>query len=129
MRVIVFMLSTFRIALSLYAQAQVVVDPPELRGPFTFVATYDSAVGPNAFAYNANMVAPEIRLLPGGVIHLHYVSDVPIQSEERCATGGCTNMTNLQFHGLHVSPESPQDDVLTMMAMPEQALDYKEVPS
>jgi len=39
-------------------------------------------------------------------------------------------MTNLHFHGLHVSPRNPQDDVLTMMAMPGQALDYKvEVPS
>ncbi len=28
------------------------------------------------------------------------------------------NMTNLHFHGLHVSPDAPQDDVITMMAMP-----------
>ena len=34
-------------------------------------------------------------------------------------------MTNLHFHGLHVSPDSPQDGVLTMMAMPVQALDHK----
>jgi FtsP/CotA-like multicopper oxidase with cupredoxin domain len=33
-------------------------------------------------------------------------------------------MTNLHFHGLHVSPTAPQDDVLTMMAMPGQSLDY-----
>ena len=34
------------------------------------------------------------------------------------------NMTNLHFHGLHVSPDAPQDDVITMMAMPGQSLHY-----
>jgi FtsP/CotA-like multicopper oxidase with cupredoxin domain len=34
------------------------------------------------------------------------------------------NMTNLHFHGLHVSPNAPQDDVITMMAMPGQSLPY-----
>jgi FtsP/CotA-like multicopper oxidase with cupredoxin domain len=34
------------------------------------------------------------------------------------------NMTNLHFHGLHVSPNTPGDDVLTMMAMPGQSLHY-----
>jgi len=34
------------------------------------------------------------------------------------------NMTNLHFHGLHVSPAAPQDDVISMMAMPGQTLHY-----
>jgi FtsP/CotA-like multicopper oxidase with cupredoxin domain len=34
------------------------------------------------------------------------------------------NMTNLHFHGLTVSPNSPQDDVIGMMAMPGQVLHY-----
>jgi suppressor of ftsI len=33
-------------------------------------------------------------------------------------------MTNLHFHGLEISPNAPQDDVLTMMAMPGQTLHY-----
>jgi FtsP/CotA-like multicopper oxidase with cupredoxin domain len=33
-------------------------------------------------------------------------------------------MTNLHFHGLEVSPNAPQDDVLTMMASPGQSLQY-----
>jgi FtsP/CotA-like multicopper oxidase with cupredoxin domain len=37
------------------------------------------------------------------------------------------NMSNLHFHGLHVSPNSPQDDVLTMMSMPGESLDYTVV--
>ena len=130
MKVIAIIVSTFWIAMPLSAQQQVVAEPPEVRGPFTLVATYDSAAGHNAFAYNGNTVPPVIRVLPGGVIKLHYVNNLPPRSEEICATGRCSNMTNLHFHGLHVSPNNPQDDVLTMMAMPGQALDYKvEVPS
>ena len=34
------------------------------------------------------------------------------------------NMTNLHFHGLHVSPNSPQDDVISMLAMPGESLHY-----
>jgi FtsP/CotA-like multicopper oxidase with cupredoxin domain len=34
------------------------------------------------------------------------------------------NMTNLHFHGLHVSPVSPQDDVISMMANPGETLHY-----
>jgi FtsP/CotA-like multicopper oxidase with cupredoxin domain len=34
------------------------------------------------------------------------------------------NMTNLHFHGLSVSPARPQDDVLDMVAMPGETLDY-----
>jgi len=129
MKVVAFIVSAFWIVMPLWAQPQVVVDPPEVRGPFTLVATYDPAVGHNAFAYNGISVPPVIRVMPGGVIKLHYVNNLPIQSEEMCATSRCTNMTNLHFHGLHVSPQSPQDDVLTMMAMPGEALDYKvEVP-
>jgi FtsP/CotA-like multicopper oxidase with cupredoxin domain len=130
MKVANFIVSAFWIVMPLWAQQQVVADPPEVRGPFTLMATYDSAAGHNAFAYNGNTVPPVIRVMPGGIIKVHYVNDLPIQSDEMCATSRCTNMTNLHFHGLHVSPQSPQDDVLTMMAMPGQALDYKvEVPS
>jgi FtsP/CotA-like multicopper oxidase with cupredoxin domain len=39
-------------------------------------------------------------------------------------------MTNLHFHGLHVSPNAPQDDVITMMAMPGGSLRYRvTIPS
>ena len=34
------------------------------------------------------------------------------------------DMTNLHFHGLNVSPDAPQDDVLTMLARPGQVLHY-----
>jgi FtsP/CotA-like multicopper oxidase with cupredoxin domain len=129
MRVVAFIVSAFWIVTPLWALQQVVADSPEVRSPFTLVATYDSVVAHNAFADNGNTVPPVIRVMPGGVIKLPYVNNMPIQSDEMCASR-CTNMTNLHFHGRHVSPQNPQDDVLTMVAMPGQALDYKvEVPS
>src|ERR1700758_4867790 len=36
----------------------------------------------------------------------------------------CSSRSNLHFHGLHVSPEAPQDDVLTMSAAPGETLRY-----
>ena len=66
---------------------------------------------------------------PGGVIKLQYVNNLPVHSSEQCALGPCADHSNLHFHGLHVSPESPQDDVLTMMAAPGQTLKYRvEIP-
>jgi suppressor of ftsI len=60
---------------------------------------------------------------------VRYVNNLPVHSDEKCALALCENMSNLHFHGLHVSPQSPQDDVLTMMAMPGQVLDYRvDVP-
>ena len=48
MKVVAFIVSAFWIVMPLWAQPQVVVDPPEVRGPFTLVATYDSAVSVSA---------------------------------------------------------------------------------
>lgn len=129
MKVIAIIVSAFLIVTPLSTQQKIVADPPEVRGPFTLTATYDSGARHNSFSYNGDTVPPLVRVLPGGVIKVHYVNNLPIESDEMCATGRCRNMTNLHFHGLHVSPASPQDDVLTMMAMPGQALDYRvEVP-
>ena len=40
-----------------------------------------------------------------------------------CARGHL-NMSNLHFHGLAVSPQRPQTNVLDMMTMPGESLDY-----
>ena len=129
MKVMVFIVRAFWLVMPIAAQQRVVADPPAVHGPFTLMATYGPASGHNAFAHNGATIPPVIRVLPGGVIKLHYVNHLPIQSDEMCATGRCTDITNLHFHGLHVSPESAQDDVLTMMAMPGETLDYKVVVS
>ena len=56
MKFIVFIVSAFWIVMPLHSQQPVVADPPEVRGPFTRGATYDSVVGHNAFAYNGDTV-------------------------------------------------------------------------
>jgi FtsP/CotA-like multicopper oxidase with cupredoxin domain len=70
-----------------------------------------------------------IRASPGDVLKITYINDLPAKSSETCAVNPCMNMTNLHFHGLAVSPNSPQDDVIGMMAMPGQVLRYSlEIP-
>jgi suppressor of ftsI len=127
MKIPTLILSIVAVGNSAIAQQQMLADLPEARGPFTLTAMYDSAAGHNAFAYEGKTIPPLIRVSPGGEMKLHYVNSLPEKSNEDCATGPCMNMSNLHFHGLHVSPNSPQDDVLTMMSMPGESLDYKVV--
>ena len=127
MKVILLIVSALGLVLPGFAQQQIVADLPEVRSALTLAAVYDPLAGHNAFAYAGGTVPPVIRVLPGKDIRLHYVNNLPGHSDEECATGLCSNMTNLHFHGLHVSPKNPQDDVLSMMAMPGQALDYKVI--
>jgi suppressor of ftsI len=110
-----------------FGQDNVLSDPPEARGPVSLSAVHDAATGRNAFAYRRRTVPPVIRVSPGSAITLRYFNDLPSQSDEACALGPCSNMSNLHFHGLHVSPERPQDDVLTMMSSPGETLNYKVV--
>jgi FtsP/CotA-like multicopper oxidase with cupredoxin domain len=65
-----------------------------------------------------------IRASPGDVLKITYINDLPAKAPETCAVNPCMDMTNLHFHGLTVSPNSPQDDVLGMMAKPGQVLRY-----
>jgi FtsP/CotA-like multicopper oxidase with cupredoxin domain len=115
---------------SLLAQQNTISDAPEVRDPFTLTAQYDAEAGRNVFSYRAGTVPPTIRVAPGSTINVRYVNHLPKRSREQCATGPCTDASNLHFHGLHVSPQRPQDDVLTMMSMPGQELNYEvHVPS
>ncbi|MGA8875719.1 MAG: multicopper oxidase family protein [Candidatus Korobacteraceae bacterium] len=112
------------------AQQVVVPDPPEVRRSFVLTAAFDSDKRHNAFFYRGKTDPPTIRVLPGRDISLTYRNRLPVHSSEECALGPCEDHTNLHFHGMHVSPDRPQDDVLTMMAMPGQELKYRvEVPS
>ena len=118
------------LVLAVIAQANIVPDVPEVRGRLTLTAAFDPDEGHNAFFFAGKTVPPTIRVFPGNTIKVRYVNDLPVQSNEQCALGPCANHSNLHFHGLHVSPNSPQDDVLTMMAMPGESLEYNvEVPS
>jgi suppressor of ftsI len=111
----------------LEAQGQKAVpvsDPPEARSPVSLEAVNDPGTGKAAFSFEGREDPPVIRAKPGEDIRLTYTNAMSTHSQEHCVDGPCTNMTNLHFHGLHVSPDAPQDDVITMMAMPGQVLHY-----
>jgi FtsP/CotA-like multicopper oxidase with cupredoxin domain len=80
--------------------------------------------GRDSFAYDGKNIAPVIRVSPGDTLKIDYENDLPVHSTESCAISPCKNMTNLHFHGLEISPQSPQDDVIDMMAMPGDTLHY-----
>jgi suppressor of ftsI len=106
------------------ARPVVIANPPETRSPVLLKAINDPETGKAAFSFNGRENPPAIRASPGEDIRLTYVNQMSTHSQEQCIDGPCTNMTNLHFHGLHVSPNAPQDDVITMMAMPGQSLHY-----
>jgi FtsP/CotA-like multicopper oxidase with cupredoxin domain len=106
--------------------------PPQVRARNHVVSLTLRAVNDNgrdAFAFDGENVAPVIRASPGDVLKIAYSNDLPAKSPETCAINPCVDMTNLHFHGLTVSPNSPQDDVIGMMARPGQTLHYSvEIP-
>lgn len=103
-------------------------NPPELRAKdHTLSLILHAAIasdGKNSFYFDGQPNAPTLRLSPGDQLKIVYINDLPAQPQESCAIPPCMDMTNLHFHGLTVSPDAPQDDVLTMMAMPGQSLRY-----
>jgi FtsP/CotA-like multicopper oxidase with cupredoxin domain len=106
------------------ALSPIVSDPPEAHSPLVLTAVNDPQTGKAAFSYDGREDPPVIRANPGEDIRLTYINEMSTHSHEICIDGPCKNMTNLHFHGLHVSPDAPQDDVITMMAMPGQSLHY-----
>jgi FtsP/CotA-like multicopper oxidase with cupredoxin domain len=115
-----------------WGQSLSLLEPPQVRATNHVVSLTLRAVNENgrdAFAFDGGKVAPVIRASPGDVLKITYFNDLPAKSPETCAVNPCMDMTNLHFHGLTVSPNGPQDDVLGMLAMPGQALHYSvEIP-
>lgn len=108
-----------------FGQSNTIADPPQVRGPLQLAAARSNETGRMSFYYAGQETAPTIRVSPGEDIRIHYVNNLPERNDEECVLTPCMDMTNLHFHGLHVSPNAPQDDVLTMLAMPGQSLDYR----
>ncbi|HXJ42657.1 MAG TPA: multicopper oxidase family protein [Bryobacteraceae bacterium] len=109
----------------LAARAQTVGDPPPAHSPIRLSAVTDPESGRAAFSFEGKQEPPVIRAMPGDPIRITYRNAMSSTTTAKCATGPCMNMTNLHFHGLHVSPNSPQDDVLSMLAMPGESLEYE----
>lgn len=99
-------------------------DPPQVVTSFELQAINNPATGKGAFVFEGHEDPPVIRAVPGGAIQLDYLNQMSKSSFEVCVEGPCMNMTNLHFHGLHVSPNAPGDDVLTMIATPGESLHY-----
>ena len=103
-------------------------NPPELRAKHHILSlTLHAGItksGKDSFYFNGQPNAPTLRVSPGDQLKIAYINDLPSEPHEKCLIGPCEDMTNLHFHGLNVSPEAPQDDVLGMMAMPGHALHY-----
>ena len=102
--------------------------PPELHATnHTLFLTLHAGITPegkDSFYYSGQPVAPTLRLSSGDQLKITYVNDLPVKPTESCAITPCMDMTNLHFHGLQISPDPPQDDVLDMMAMPGKSLSY-----
>jgi len=102
---------------------------PETKTAVTLAAATNRLTGRSEFRYRGANTPPVIRVQPGSVLNVEYKNELAAQSKEDCFGHPCMQMTNLHFHGLHVSPNAPQDDVLDMMASPGETLHYSvQVP-
>lgn len=78
----------------------------------------DPSNGFPTFVYNGTYdVTPTIRANPGDTIEVFLNDELP-------SGKGMADDVNLHFHGLETSPMAPADDVLTMIAQPNQTLHY-----
>src|SRR6266850_7249815 len=97
-------------------------NPPELRAKHhTLSLTLHAGItkdGKGSFYFDSRPNAPTLQVSPGDQLKIAYINDLLSEPHERCLIGPCMDMTNLHFHGLTVSPDAPQDNVLDMMAMP-----------
>ena len=102
---------------------------PQANSPVTLVTASDPVSGKSGFRYQGKNTPPVIRVEPESILNVEYKNELAAQSKEDCFGHPCMQMTNLHFHGLHVSPKAPQDDVLDMMASPGETLHYSvQVP-
>jgi len=110
-------------------QDRILPELPQASTPMTLVAASNPVSGKSEFRYQGNNIPPVIRVQPGSILNVEYKNELAAQSREDCGGHPCMNMTNLHFHGLHVSPNAPQDDVLDMIASPGETLHYSvQVP-
>src|SRR5437016_4015246 len=110
-------------------QDRILPELPQASTPVTLEAATDPVTGKSEFRYQGHNTPPVIRVQPGSTLNVEYKNDLAAQSKEDCFGHPCMQMTNLHFHGLHVSPNAPQDDVLDMIASPGQTLHYSvQVP-
>src|SRR5437660_6622620 len=102
---------------------------PQASTPVTLIAATNTLTSKSEFRYRGNSIPPVMWVHPGSTLNVEYKNELAAQSREDCFGHPCMQMTNLHFHGLHVSPNAPQDDVLDMIASPGETLHYSvQVP-
>lgn len=79
--------------------------------------------------YNGSLVGPTLRTNPGDTMEITLNHLLPKEDEEACQHQDpniphCFNLTNLHYHGLHVSPVGNSDNVLLSLA-PKTQFDYE----
>ena len=110
-------------------QDRILPELPQATTPVTLMAATDRVTEKSEFCYRGSTTPPVIRVQPGTVLNVEYKNELAAHSKEDCVGHPCMQMTNLHFHGLHVSPNAPQDDVLDMIASPGETLHYSvQVP-
>jgi suppressor of ftsI len=129
LRTLASMASVALLAATASGQQRILPELPQANTPVTLVAASDPVTGKSEFCYQGKNTPPVIRAQPGSVLNVEYKNEFAAESKEDCFGHPCMQMTNLHFHGLHVSPNAPQDDVLDMMASPGETLHYSvQVP-
>ncbi|MGB6715066.1 MAG: multicopper oxidase domain-containing protein [Candidatus Cybelea sp.] len=84
----------------------------------SLIANINPATGLPAFQYGyLHGVAPTIEINPGEAFEIDLTDDLP-------PTAGMASYMNLHFHGLTVSPDGHQDNVLGLLEKPGQTLHY-----
>ena len=116
--------SIWLLVASTSGQGRILPELPQASTPVTLVAASDPVTGKSEFRYRGNNIPPVIRVQPGSILNIEYKNELVAESKEECVGHPCMQMTNLHFHGLHVSPNAPQDDALSMMASPGETLHY-----
>eukprot|EP00658_Telonema_sp_P-2_P023079 TRINITY_DN19243_c0_g1_i3.p1 TRINITY_DN19243_c0_g1~~TRINITY_DN19243_c0_g1_i3.p1 ORF type:complete len:200 (-),score=50.26 TRINITY_DN19243_c0_g1_i3:74-673(-) len=96
-------------------------------------------------AYNYSLPGPPLRVHAGDTVNLTFINRLGERDNGEPADGGeppsvwcdpsnCTtqytpyrhpNTTNLHTHGLHISPLSPSDDVLSVLIPPQTQYTYQ----
>jgi suppressor of ftsI len=108
----------FQPRLPFHEPAEIVSSNGVLEGTITSAPTklMISGAAVNGESYNGAFVGPTLRLEPGDQIRLTLVNQLQ-------------QMTNIHFHGFHVSPSGMSDNVLRHVAVGETASYVIDVPA
>jgi suppressor of ftsI len=98
-------------------------DPPTVRTPVTITAA-TAPDGRDEYTYHGLPTPPVIRVRPGERLRVTLIDAMTLPSREPCIADPCGQVTNLHFHGMHVSPLDSADNILGILAHPGDTLHY-----